>query len=57
MHVISTAKLDAQVAQGKFATISICNNDDRITALGLPGPYTQRADVAGCSVFWGRKSP
>ncbi len=55
MHVLSTAKLDAQVAEGRFATISICNNDDRIAAMGLPGPYTQKAEVAGCKVFWARK--
>jgi 4-amino-4-deoxy-L-arabinose transferase-like glycosyltransferase len=57
MHVLSTAKLDAQVAEGRFSTISICNNDDRITALGLPGPYTQKAELFGCSVFWARKGP
>jgi len=55
MHVIPMAKLTAQVAAGRFATISICNNDDRITAFGLPGQYTQTAEVASCSVFWARK--
>ncbi len=55
MHVLSTAKLDEQVAAGKFATISICNNGDRITALGLPGPYTQKDEIAACDVFWARK--
>jgi hypothetical protein len=55
MHVLSTARLDAQVAEGRFATISICNNDDRVMALGLPGPYTQMAEVAACGVFWARK--
>ena len=55
MHVLSTARLDTQVAAGRFATISICNNDDRVKALGLPGPYTQMADVAACGMFWGRK--
>lgn len=55
MHVLSTARLDAEVAAGRFATISICNNDDRVMALGLPGPYTQKAEVAACGVFWARK--
>ncbi|HEY1754715.1 MAG TPA: hypothetical protein VGG72_04930 [Bryobacteraceae bacterium] len=55
MHVLSTAKLDAEVAAGDFATISICNNGDRVTALGLPGPYTEKDEVAACDVFWDRK--
>jgi hypothetical protein len=55
LHVVSTAKWDAQIAEGRFATISICDDADRVMALGLPGPYAQTADVAGCSVFWARK--
>jgi len=55
MHVLSVAKLDEQVAAGRFATIAICNNEDRIMALGLPGPYTQKADVSGCGIYWARK--
>jgi hypothetical protein len=55
MHVLSVAKIDAQVAAGNYATISICNNEDRIMVLGLPGPYTQKADVAGCGIYWARK--
>jgi 4-amino-4-deoxy-L-arabinose transferase-like glycosyltransferase len=55
MHVLSVAKIDALVAAGKFATISICNNEDRVMALGLPGAYTQTAEVAACDVFWARK--
>jgi hypothetical protein len=55
VHVLSIARLDKQVADGKFATIEICNNDDRIMALGLPGPYAQKDEIAGCGVFWDRK--
>jgi len=55
MHVLPTATLDAQVAAGRFATISICNNGDRVTALGLPGRYTQKDEIASCDIFWGRK--
>jgi hypothetical protein len=55
MHVLSTDKVAAQIAAGRFATVSICNNDDLIMTFGLPGAYTQRADVAGCGIFWARK--
>lgn len=52
LHVIPTAKLDQQVAAGKFTTIEICNNPDRVEALGLPGRYTQSADISDCKIFW-----
>ena len=55
MHVLSTDRVAAQVAAGRFATVAICNNDDLIMTLGLPGVYTKRADVAGCGIFWGPK--
>ncbi len=52
MHVIPTAKLDKEVAAGKFATVEICNNQDRVDALGLPGRYAQSADISDCKIFW-----
>jgi hypothetical protein len=55
LHVLSTARLKAQVAAGKFATISVCNDDDKVMDLGLPGRYTQRADVSACAIFWARQ--
>jgi hypothetical protein len=55
LHVVSTARLTAQVAAGSFATISICNDEDRVKALGLPGPYSERADVSACAIFWARQ--
>jgi hypothetical protein len=55
LHVVSTPRLTAEVAEGRFATISICNDEDRVKALGLPGRYTKRADVAACAIFWARK--
>ncbi len=55
MHVVPIPKLDQEVAEGRFATISICNNQDRIDALGLPGTYAQTAEVSDCKVFWDRR--
>jgi hypothetical protein len=55
LHVLSTARLTAQVAAGRFATISICNDEDRVMALGLPGRYTEKADVSACAIFWARR--
>ena len=55
LHVLSTARLKALVAAGKFATISVCNDDDKVMDFGLPGRYTQRADVSACAIFWARQ--
>ena len=55
LHVLPSAKLDKEVADGRFATIEICDDQDRVDALGLPGPYMQKADVANCTVFWDRR--
>jgi hypothetical protein len=52
MHVVSTATLDKEVAAGEFATVEICNNDDRVEALGLPGRYAQSAEISDCKIFW-----
>lgn len=52
MHVIPSARLDKEVAAGEFATVEICNNDDRVEALGLPGRYKQTADISDCKIFW-----
>ncbi len=52
MHVVPTTLLDKEVAAGKFATIEICNNDDRVETLGLPGRYTQSTDIEDCKIFW-----
>lgn len=52
-HVISQAKLDAQVKAGKFATVQSCNDDimDEMKAADL---FPNKVDVEDCSVFWGK---
>ena len=55
MHVIPTTTLDKEVAAGEFATIEICNNQDRVDELALPGRYAQSAEIQGCKIFWDRR--
>lgn len=55
MHVISMPKLKQEVAAGKFATAVICNDKDKVDALGLPGRYSQQAEESDCSIFWAWK--
>jgi hypothetical protein len=52
MHILPTTTLDKEVAAGKFATIEICNNEDRVDALALPGRYAQSDDISDCKIFW-----
>jgi hypothetical protein len=52
-HVISQAKLDAQVKAGKYATVQSCN-DDLIDEMRLEDLFPNKADLKDCSIFWGK---
>ncbi len=52
MHIVPTTMLDQDVAAGKYATIEICNNQDRVDALALPDRYAQSDDISDCKIFW-----
>ncbi len=52
MHVISMPKLKQEVTEGRFATVAICNDKDKVDGLGLPGRYRQQAEESDCSIFW-----
>ena len=55
-HVISQAKLDAQVKAGKFATVQSCN-DDLIDEMKLADLFPHKVDLKDCSIFWGKVKP
>jgi hypothetical protein len=55
LHVLPGAELDRRAKAGAFDTIEICD-DDRIKELGLKEIYSQSAEIATCTIFWG-KSP
>ena len=55
LHVLPGAELARRVKAGAFDTIEICD-DDRINELGLREIYSQSAEIATCTIFWG-KSP
>jgi len=55
LHVLPGTELDRRVKAGVFDTIEICD-DDRIKELGLKEIYSQSAEIATCTIFWG-KSP
>ena len=57
MHMIPIEKLNQEVADGRFATIEICDDKDRVDELHLPGPYMQKDEIQECSIFWDRKGP
>ena len=55
-HVIPTSELDRQTREGQFATSETCKDEDFITERGYAQYYEHRADVEGCTIFWGYSS-
>jgi hypothetical protein len=54
LHVISKAELKKRVANGMFATVQSCD-DDEMTELSLDDLYEHNAEFDDCKVFWGLK--
>jgi hypothetical protein len=54
LHVVPGKQLDRRVKAQEFDTVVVCDDDDRIDALGLPGLYKQKADIFDCTIFWDR---
>ena len=54
LHVISKAELKKRVADGMFATVQSCD-DDEMTELSLDDLYEHNAEFDDCKVFWGFK--
>ena len=60
-HILPRAELDRQIKAGRFSTIQMCDEEDRIDDLALEEMYEQKADYPSeddplCSVFWGLKT-
>lgn len=60
-HILPQAELDSQIRAGRFSTIQMCDEEDRIDDLALEEMYEHRADYPSeddplCSVFWGLKT-
>ncbi|HYL77447.1 MAG TPA: hypothetical protein VEU96_24750 [Bryobacteraceae bacterium] len=55
LHILPHAELDRRVKAGMYDTIEICD-DDRIKELGLADLYAKSQEIAGCTVFWEKKT-
>jgi len=55
LHILPHAELDRRVKAGMYDTIEICD-DDRIKELGLADLYAKSEEIAGCTVFWEKKT-
>jgi hypothetical protein len=52
LHIVSDQDLDLQAAQGKFATVSTCEDQEMIERLNLPHLFRKKAATGHCMVFW-----
>jgi hypothetical protein len=53
LHIVSDEALDRQAAEGKFSTVSTCEDPDVIEHLKLASLFRRQADAGRrCKVFW-----
>ena len=59
LHIFPRAELVRRVKAGMFDTVESCDDDDdaELDDLDLPDVYVQKAEIAGCKVYWQRKVP
>jgi hypothetical protein len=53
LHIVSDQALDRQAAEGRFSTVSTCEDQDVIEHLNLPRLFRRQAAIGlRCKVFW-----
>lgn len=56
MHIVSAAELNRRIKAGVFSAVETCSFEEpKIKALGLPGIYSQEAEIRDCAVLWDRR--
>jgi hypothetical protein len=54
LHVIPRPELDQTIKAGAFSTVQSCS-DDEVDRLAVEKLYANKAEIADCVVFWGKK--
>ena len=54
LHVIPRPEVDRMIKAGAFSTVQSCS-DDEVDRLAVEKLYANKAEIADCAVFWGRK--
>jgi hypothetical protein len=54
LHVIPRPEVDRMIQSGAFSTVQSCS-DDEVDRLAVAKLYANKADIAECVVFWGKK--
>jgi hypothetical protein len=57
LHILPRQEMERQLKTGYYDTVAMCEDSDRVTALDLPGVYTQSEEIGECTVYWDRKAP
>ncbi|HLH44053.1 MAG TPA: hypothetical protein VKV74_13785 [Bryobacteraceae bacterium] len=52
VHIVPQPEIDRRIAEGDYATLQTCEDDDWIQDRKLAQLYRQRAHIAECDVFW-----
>ncbi len=54
LHVVPQARLDGDLAAGRFATVVVEYDDPRVETFELPRRYLGRTRIGQIEIFWGR---
>ena len=52
LHIVPRTELNQRIKAGMFSVVETCEDEDEIKNLGLLRLYAQKAEIAGCNVFW-----
>jgi hypothetical protein len=55
LHILPRPQMEQQLKAGYYDTVAMCEDSDRVTALDLPGVYSQSEELGECTVYWDRK--
>ncbi len=55
LHIFTKEELLRREKAGIYDTVATCEDDDKMTAQGLPTTYKQKTTIGDCAVFWDKQ--
>jgi hypothetical protein len=57
LHILPRPEMERQLRTGRFDTVAMCEDSDRMTELNLPDVYQKSEEIGECTVYWDKKKP
>jgi hypothetical protein len=52
LHILPQENLNRQTKAGRFGTVVICDDDDKVSDFATQNLYSQKTAVGNCTLFW-----